>query len=115
MLGLVLPEPLINALSGDLSNVRHSGKRFQRGVHQGIHGAEGSSQTLAGFHPYLADTQCIDQSGYILLLAGLNGGKQFFCRGGARLPEAGNLLQSQIVDICRGFDELLRDQTFYNG
>ena len=115
MPGLRLLKPFVNAFGGNSTDIGYIGQFFHRGIHQVFQIAEGRCQGFSGFSANLTDTQGENQPGNILVLAGLNGIQQLLGGLGPGFPESGELLQGQIIDVCRCVNGPLGNETVHNG
>ena len=115
MPGLGLGKPIHDIVRRDRAHIRDSGQFFSRGLHQSIQTAKGSCQHFTCLGTHLPDAQGINQPAHILLLTGFDRLEQLFRSLAAGLPEGFYILQGQVVNICRGFDQALLDQRIHDG
>ena len=102
MPGLWAGKPRNDILRRDRADVAHLSQFLRRRLHQRVQRAEGLGQHLGCLLSYLTDAEGKDQTADVVLFAGLDRRQELLRGLAAAFPEAFQLVQRQIIDVCRG-------------
>ena len=115
MLRLGLGEPADNRPGGNFPDVLHLGQGLHIRCHEVFQVTKGRCQNPGSLCSHLTDAKAVNQPAHILLLTGFNGSKQIIGSGVPLLPQGFQVVQGQIVNICRGFEIPFFNQGIHNG